>query len=685
MSGVKRTRQDESSTNQSQTTTNEKIEPASPFFSSIEEDYNCPICFELISEAYVSRCGHSFCSKCLQRTVESHRRCPKCQLSLQPSDIFPNYTLNSIIVKYRQQCPLPQTLAKYGNIVNHISDMVTNVHRLNSQDLDRLMTVLRQHREKVNSSNEYIHNRLLEIFLTHVHQERSGAIESLTKELNIVDQDLKHMHKRQKCSSSNATTPSTTNDNPSSSTDANLNIKEELSLSSSNDTTIVNDTVPTWTLSSGQDLRATPDLKNDVEPTTNSSATTITTAPRIASTGAVVPEETNQYDDIENRTKIMMRFMDDLTNIYFSTRNSLRLTVENDGSCNGDSGLSSFRDSLAAVTKYSRCKPISTVNFVGENFAQASIVSSIEFDRDYEHFAVAGVSKKIKLYEYQSILDNSVELHYPTKEVACTAKLSCISWNPYLRNYLASSDYDGFVTIWDMATAQKIRTFQEHEKRSWSVDFCASDPKLLASCSDDCRVKIWSMHNDYSVTTIDAKSNVCCVKFKPDSQYNIVFGTADHNLYYFDLRNTREPCNLLKGHKKAVSYARFLSNNEIVSASTDSQLRLWRVTEGQCLRTYRGHTNEKNFVGLAVSNGYIVCGSETNTVHLYQREISRPLLSYKFDEQTNGTTKTVANTSERTKKEESGSEFVSAMCWSNRENVLLAANSQGVVKVLELV
>lgn len=82
-----------------------------------------------------------------------------------------------------------------------------------------------------------------------------------------------------------------------------------------------------------------------------------------------------------------------------------------------------------------------------------------------------------------------MELHYPTKEVACTAKLSCISWNPYLRNYLASSDYDGFVTIWDMATAQKVRTFQEHEKRSWSVDFCSSDPKLLASCSDDCRGK----------------------------------------------------------------------------------------------------------------------------------------------------------------------------------------------------
>ncbi|CAF3469924.1 unnamed protein product [Rotaria sp. Silwood1] len=724
MSGVKRTRTDEisssSSSSQSQTTTTDatispKIEIPSSFNSTIDEDFSCPICFELINEAFVSRCGHSFC-KCLQRTVESLRRCPKCQLNLQTSDIFPNYTLNAIIEKYRQQRPLPPTFGKYGNIVEHISEMVTNVHSLNTEDLDRLMSIIRQHKEKLDLNSEYVHNRLLEIFLMHVHHERSGAIESLTKELNIVDQDLKQMSKRQKCSSSLLNVNISTNinskqiidDNPILSSNSTIVTKEELS-STSNDTTIVNDNVPTWIQSGRQDLRATPDMKIEKQQigstsimssssmlpsttTTNSSTLTKTECleSRIAPSGAVVPEETNPNgsvtnDDIENRTKIMMRFMDDLTNIYFSTRNSLRLTVENDGSCNGDSGLSAFRDSLAAVTKYSRCKPISTVNFVGDNFAQASIVSSIEFDRDYEHFAVAGVSKKIKLYEYQSILDNVVDLHYPTKEVLCTAKLSCISWNPYLRNYLASSDYDGFVSIWDMATAQKVRTFQEHEKRSWSVDFCSSDPKLLASCSDDCRVKIWSMHNDYSVTTIDAKSNVCCVKFKPDSQYNIVFGTADHNLYYFDLRNTREPCHLLKGHKKAVSYARFLSNNEIVSASTDSQLRLWRVTEGQCLRTYRGHVNEKNFVGLAVSNGYIVCGSETNTVHLYQREISRPLLSYKFDDINNGTVKTTAVNTDRVKKEETGNEFVSAMCWSNRENILLAANSQGVVKVLELV
>ncbi len=56
---------------------------------------------------------------------------------------------------------------------------------------------------------------------------------------------------------------------------------------------------------------------------------------------------------------------------------TIEFCFDSDGSCNGDSGLSTFRDSLAAVTKYSRCKPISTVNFVGENFAQASIVSRL--------------------------------------------------------------------------------------------------------------------------------------------------------------------------------------------------------------------------------------------------------------------------------------------------------------------
>lgn len=56
-------------------------------------------------------------------------------------------------------------------------------------------------------------------------------------------------------------------------------------------------------------------------------------------------------------------------------------------------------------------------------------------------------------------------------------------------------------------------------------------------------------------------------------------GSADHHIHYFDLRNPSAPVHVFGGHKKAVSYVKFLSTNELASASTDSTLRLWDVKE----------------------------------------------------------------------------------------------------------
>lgn len=56
-------------------------------------------------------------------------------------------------------------------------------------------------------------------------------------------------------------------------------------------------------------------------------------------------------------------------------------------------------------------------------------------------------------------------------------------------------------------------------------------------------------------------------------------GSADHHIHYYDLRNVSQPLHVFGGHKKAVSYVKFLSTNELASASTDSTLRLWDVKE----------------------------------------------------------------------------------------------------------
>lgn len=96
-------------------------------------------------------------------------------------------------------------------------------------------------------------------------------------------------------------------------------------------------------------------------------------------------------------------------------------------------------------------------------------------------------------------------------------------------------------------------------------------------------------------------------------------GSADHHIHYYDLRNISQPLHTFSGHRKAVSYVKFVSDSELASASTDNTLRLWDVKENMPLRTFRGHTNEKNFVGLSVSNEYLACGSETNEVFVYHK------------------------------------------------------------------
>ncbi len=50
------------------------------------------------------------------------------------------------------------------------------------------------------------------------------------------------------------------------------------------------------------------------------------------------------------------------------------------------------------------------------------------------------------------------------------------------------ADYEGLVSLWDAYTGQRLTVFEEHEKRAWSVDVAPSQPTLLASGSDDCKV-----------------------------------------------------------------------------------------------------------------------------------------------------------------------------------------------------
>ena len=115
--------------------------------------------------------------------------------------------------------------------------------------------------------------------------------------------------------------------------------------------------------------------------------------------------------------------------------------------------------------------------------------------------------------------------------------------------------------VWDTGTNTKLTVWQKNGKKCCSVDFDVVDTKLIASGRDDARVKLWSTKMSHSMASLEAKANVCFVKF--------AFGSADHCVHYYDLWSTKQTLNMYKGHSKALSYVKFLNSEDIVSASTD--------------------------------------------------------------------------------------------------------------------
>ncbi|ODN06461.1 E3 ubiquitin-protein ligase RFWD2 [Orchesella cincta] len=591
----------------------------------------CSICMEDLKEPTITFCGHTYCRICILATIDTTSRCPKCGTHITKDKLCPNFALSDVIARNRRSNPksvqaevleaTSSSICSSPSPPNDIVKLLTsnNYDNLNLNDLDRLLLVLNRRREIVASDDEEYKRKLMHEFLGQLLKVKKSDLEQLNREISIINKD---MHVLGTCfiGGSDAGLAST---------------KVETCPSSS----------------SGIGFYTQPLHNVEME-----------------------------QQSLAARKKRMYNHFDELSEIYFDTRKSavFDATVPNSQVDEEEfEKLNNFGRTLSHVTQYHGFKSLATLSYSADMLSNSNVVSSIEFDKDNEFFAIAGVTKKIKVFEYINVIGSAVDIHCPSAELSCNAKISCVAWNSYFKNNLASSDYDGCVSLWDVASCTKVRSLSEHEKRVWSVDWSNGDPRLLASGSDDYKVMLWSTNSERSIANLEATANVCSVKFCPESAYVIAFGCADHCVHYYDFRNPREPLGVFYGHKKAVSYVKFASKDELVSASTDSHLKLWNLDESMsCVRSFQGHINEKNFVGLDTDGNYIACGSENNSLYLYHKSLPKPLCSFKFENH--------RSMLEKPEPDES-SEFVSAVAWKKGSPVVVAANSQGAIQILELV
>lgn len=378
--------------------------------------------------------------------------------------------------------------------------------------------------------------------------------------------------------------------------------------------------------------------------------------------------------------------------------------------------LESFGSDLAQCMRRTQLRITADLS-LGDVHSFGEMICSTGWDRDGEYIATAGISKRLRVFEVDAVASVGAAVHYPVAEMKTNSKLSALVWNPYIKHRIATADYDGSIHMWDVNRGEMIDQQSEHKKRVWSLDFSTLDPTRLLSGSDDGTVRVWSTQQRNAPLIIHNKANVCSVQFSPVNANVITFGSADYKIYAYDLRHTMRPLVTLAGHKKAVSYVRWLGAEQIVSASTDNTLKLWDVKRGMlnnirhgvkssatmlnsatnsaCVRTFTGHINQKNFVGMSVAaNGHIACGSEDNTVCLYARGVPTPIAKQSLAMTAtqhasrglgmNGGTGDAAGAGRSGGDEKQPGLFVSSVSWSPDGQRLVATNSWGAVKMLEV-
>ncbi|MEA5519441.1 AAA family ATPase [Limnoraphis robusta] len=302
------------------------------------------------------------------------------------------------------------------------------------------------------------------------------------------------------------------------------------------------------------------------------------------------------------------------------------------------------------------------VNLHHCNFAYANLSHSIfatnggemtalDFSQDNTELATGNIWGEIRLWSLRS--GSQQRLISPSHRGAVTA----VAWSRDQQT-LASSSQDGTIRLWDVQTGHCRQVWSGHHG---GVNALAWSPlgQMLATCGEDGMIRLWDVRRGTVYTEIEVKSQVNAIAFS--SNGILASGNQDSTIELWDV-NTGDCLRSCRGHQGGVSCAIFASVHSpweglematspngtalfateglsdevnslkqlevapiLVSASRDCTLKLWDISTGSCLQTWRGHTHGIESIANSLDEPILASGSEDGTVKLWNRHTGQCL------------------------------------------------------------
>ena len=161
-----------------------------------DHDFVCPICFNLLKEPFMTRCGHTFCYDCIMMAFESSARCPKCNFDLdgRRNDIFPNVLLNELVAKHKTKLDNMQRHKIKNPDSDENKDLLSKIFdpdsNMSLQECEYMMRALNDKKEELLNQSLLVEYKLLQEFLTQLKRIKDDELIRLKRETSVIQDDM---------------------------------------------------------------------------------------------------------------------------------------------------------------------------------------------------------------------------------------------------------------------------------------------------------------------------------------------------------------------------------------------------------------------------------------------------------------------------------------------------------------
>lgn len=178
--------------------------PQTGTYDDKNADFSCPICFNLIEEAHITKCGHTYCYECITKSLETVKRCPKCNATITSDDVFPNFLLNDVIKKHKIRTNGYEALGmtrdssgEFSTGTDGLRDFVAcESQNLTLPDVNVMLEVLTQRKQLLEAESCAAQNRLLLEFLKHLLKQKKEKQSQIAKEITVIERDIEEVRKK---------------------------------------------------------------------------------------------------------------------------------------------------------------------------------------------------------------------------------------------------------------------------------------------------------------------------------------------------------------------------------------------------------------------------------------------------------------------------------------------------------